>query len=90
MCEVPNSQAWRHSFTHRTERVSVKVNVEQAAVSVLESVLHFDRLQPHSAKFSGQAGILIASQFQGFYKVSRTTIYSLAFLHFISNRFSSV
>lgn len=73
-----------------TERESVKFNVEQASVSVVESVLHFDRLQPHSAKFSGQAGILIASQFQGFYKVSRTTIYSLSFLHFISNRFSSV
>lgn len=90
MFEVPNFEAWKHSFTHMVERESVKVNVEQAAVSVLESVLHFGRLQPHFAKFSGQAGVLIASQFQGFYKVSRTTTYSLAFLCFIYNRFSSV
>lgn len=72
MVKVPNSEAWRRSSTHTTEHVPVQVNVEQTAVSVLESLLHFDRLQSHSAKFSGQAGIPIASQFQGFYEVSRT------------------
>lgn len=63
MFKVLNSQVWRHLFIHMTEHEIVKVNVEEATVSVLQGVLNFERerLQPHSVKFSGEAGILIAS-----------------------------
>lgn len=36
MFKVPNSQEWRHLFTHMTEPEFVKVNIKQVTVSVLK------------------------------------------------------